>query len=134
MPTKTEDVEVISFRVPKDVLNKFDRVAEMERRPRASMIRALMENSVNAMAIVARNLEWQVKMMADLEAKHPDSPQLEYRRGQLHATKALLAVFFGERTKDRTLQMVRERTGLPIPHVIALDQDGNRYGWDSDAG
>jgi hypothetical protein len=134
MPPKGEDVEVVSFRVPKDVLEKFDRVAEMERRRRAGMIRALMENSVNAITIVTRNLEWQVKMMADLEARSPDSPQLEYRRGQLHATKYLLTTFFGERTKDLILQTVRERTGLPIPHIVPLDPDGNRYGWDSDAG
>jgi predicted transcriptional regulator len=134
MPPKAEDVEVISFRVPKDVLEKFDRIAEMERRARAGMIRAMMENSINAITIVTRNLEWQVKMMADLEAKYPDSPQVEYRRGQLHATKALLATFFGERTKDRILQTVREKTGLPIPHIVPLDPHGNRYGWDSDAG
>jgi hypothetical protein len=134
MAPKSEDVEVISFRVTKDVLKQFDRIAEMERRPRASMIRAMMENSINAITIVTRNLEWQVKFMAELEGKHPDSPQLEYRRGQLHATKSLLATFFGERTKDRILQSVREKTGLPIPHIIPLDPDGNRYGWDSDAG
>jgi hypothetical protein len=134
MPPKSEDVEVVSFRVPKDVLKQFDRIAEMERRPRASMIRAMMESSVNAVTIMTRNLEWQVKIMADLEAKYPDSPQLEYRRGQLHSTKALLSIFLGERTKDHLLQKVREKTGLPIPHIISLDRDGNRYGWDSDAG
>ena len=73
-------------------------------------------------------------MMHDLEADYPDSPQLEYRRGQLHATKALLATFFGERTKDQILQMVREKTGLPIPHIVPLGPDGKRYGFDSDAG
>jgi predicted transcriptional regulator len=134
MAPKTEDVEVISFRVPKDVLEKFDRIAEMERRPRASMLRAMMENSINAITIVSRNLEWQVKMMADLEAKYPDSPQLEYRRGQLHAMKHLLVIFFGEQTKDKILQTVREKTGLPIPHILPLGPDGERYGLDMDAG
>jgi len=134
MPPKNAGVEVVSFRIPKDILEKFDRIAEMEHRPRAAMIRAMMENSINAVTIVARNLEWQVNMMADLEAKYPNSPQLEYRRGQLHATKALLATFFGERTKDDILQTVRENTGRPIPHIVPLDPDGNRYGWDSDAG
>ena len=52
MPPKTEAVEVISFRIPKDVLEKFDRIAKMERRPRASMIRAMIENSINAFTIV----------------------------------------------------------------------------------
>jgi predicted transcriptional regulator len=134
MPPKSEDVEVVSFRVPKDILEQFDRIAEMERRPRASMIRAMMESSVNAVTTVTRILEWQVRIMADLEAKYPDSPQLEYRRGQLHATKSLLSTFLGERTKDHILQKVRKKTGLPIPHIVALDLDGNRYGWDSDAG
>jgi hypothetical protein len=134
MAPRNDDVEVISLRIPKSVLEKFDRIAEMERRPRASMIRALMENSVNAITIVTRNLEWQVNTMDDLEKKYPDSAQLEYRRGQLHATKALLATFFGERTKDQILDLVRTKTGLPIPHIVPLDPDGKRYGFDSDAG
>lgn len=125
---------MISFRVPRDVLEKFDRLAEMERLSRVGMIRAMMENCVNATDTVTRNLECQVKMMADLAAKYPDGPRLEYERGHLHATKALLAIFVGKRTKDRTLQTVREKTGLPIPHIVPLDPDGNRYGWDSDAG
>jgi predicted DNA-binding protein len=134
MSQKNSEVEVVSFRVPKDMLKKFDRIAEMERRPRASMIRSLMENSINAVTILTRNLEWQVNTMADLEGKYPNSPQLEYRRGQLHATKAILAMFFGERTKNVILQSVRENTGRAIPHIIPLDPDGGRYGWDSDAG
>jgi predicted DNA-binding protein len=55
MPPKTEPVEVVSFRVPRDVLEKFDRIAEMERRPRAGMLRAIIENSINAVTIVTRN-------------------------------------------------------------------------------
>ena len=98
------------------------------------MLRAIMENAVNAVTILTRNIEWQVKTMADLEAKYPDSAQLEYRRGQLHATKSLLSIFVGERTKDHLLRKVRKKTGLPIPHIVPLDLDGNRYGWDSDAG
>jgi len=134
MPPKSEDVEVVSFRVPKDILGQFDRVAEIGRHSRASMIRAMMERSVKAVTMMTRYLEWQVKIMADLEAKYPDGPQLEYRRGQLHAMKAMLSAFLGERTKDHILQKVRENTGLPIPHIVPLDPDGNRSGWDSDAG
>jgi len=134
MPPKKEPIEVISFRVPRDVLEKFDRIAEMERRPRASMIRVMMENSINAITIVTRNLEWQVNVMHELEEKSPDSPQLEYRRGQLHAMKHLLAIFFGEQTKDKILQTVREKTGLPIPHILPLGPDGERFGLDMDAG
>jgi hypothetical protein len=63
---------------------------------------------VNAITTVNRNLEWLAKRMAELEREHADSPQPEYRRGQLHAMKALLATFFGERTKDRILQKVRK--------------------------
>lgn len=134
MPPKGEDVEVVSFRVPKDILEQFDNLAEIGRQTRASMIRAMMERSVKAFTMMARYLEWQVKIMADLEAKYPGSPQLEYRRGQLHAMKAMLSAFLGEQTKDFILRRVRENTGLPIPHIISLDVDGNRYGWDSDAG
>ena len=134
MPPKTEDVDVVSFRVPKDVLEQFDRIAEIERCSRASMIRAMMERADKMVTTTTRYLEWLVKTMEELEAKYPNSPQLEFRRGQLHATKSMLSSFLGERLKDHTLNEVRRNTGLPIPHVISLDPDGNRYGFDSDAG
>jgi hypothetical protein len=129
MPPKSEAVEVVSFRVPRDVLDKFDRIAEMERLSRAGMIRVMMENCVNAAEVVTRNLECQVRIMPDLAARYPDGPRLEYERGHLHATKTLLSIFLGKRTKDRILQTVREKTGLPIPHTVPLDPDGNRYHW-----
>ncbi len=129
-----EEVEVVSFRVPKDVLERFDRIAEVERRSRASMIRAMMEGADKVVTSSTRYLEWLVQTMADLELKYPNSPQLEFRRGQLHATKAMLSSFLGERVKDMALDHVRKATGLPIPHIISLDIDGNRYGFDSDAG
>jgi hypothetical protein len=134
MATKAEDVDVVSVRIPKDVLEQFDRIAEIERRSRASMIRTMMERADKIVTTTTRYLEWLVKTMEDLEAKYPNSPQLEFRRGQLHATKSMLSSFLGERLKDHTLNEVRKNTGLPIPHVISLDLDGNRYGFDSDAG
>jgi len=41
--------------------------------------------------------------------------------------------FFGERTIRWINQQIREKTKLPIPHVVPLDRDGNRYGIDSEA-
>jgi hypothetical protein len=134
MPPKTGDIDVVSFRVPKDVLEQFDRIAEIERCSRASMIRTMMERADKIVTTTTHYLEWLVKRMEELEAKYPDSPQLEFRRGQLHATKLMLSSFLGERLKDHTLNEVRKNTGLPIPHVISLDPAGNRCGFDSDAG
>jgi hypothetical protein len=131
---RSDDVEVISIRVQKSTLQQFDRLARMERRSRAGMIQVTMEHSVNAITIVTRNLEWLVRTMDEFEKKYPASPQLEYRRGQLHTTKALLTTLFGERIKDGILQEIRKKTGLPIPHIVPVDPDGNRYGIDTDAG
>jgi hypothetical protein len=50
------------------------------------MIRAMMERADKIVTTTTRYLEWLVKIMEGLEAKYPNSPQLEFRRGQLHAT------------------------------------------------
>ena len=93
-----------------------------------------LNRSIGAIDVVTRHLEWLVKNLHDEEQRDPNSPQAEYFRGQLHDTKWLLGVFCGERVRDGVLTRVRQQTQLPMPHIVPLDRDGNRYGFDSDAG
>ncbi len=62
-----------------------------------------------------------------------DSPQNEYIRGMLNGAKSMFAVFRGHEIRDVVLDEVRRRTGKPLPNIIPLAEDGNRYGWDMDA-
>jgi hypothetical protein len=80
-----------------------------------------------------RVIEEIVKMLKAEEAANPDSPQAEYARGGLWGAKWMLAALLGSGAKDDVLCTVRKRVG-PIPHIVGLAADGNRYGWDSDAG
>ncbi|MBZ5551360.1 MAG: hypothetical protein LAO21_01475 [Acidobacteriia bacterium] len=129
-----ESSEVVSFRISRLVLDQLDRLANFERRTRAGMIRVMLENSVSAVRIVSQHLEWLVKELNEKDMGATDSPQAEYLRGELHATKWLLDLFCGRRVKEHTLDQVRKKTGLPIPHIVPLDENGQRFGFDSDAG
>jgi hypothetical protein len=45
----------------------------------------------------------------------------------------MLSAFYGKRAVRWVNQQVRQRTKLPMPHVVPLDEDGNRYGFDSES-
>jgi hypothetical protein len=62
------------------------------------------------------------------------APRPNYTRGGLWAAKWMTSALLGENVKDESLREIRERTRKPIPHIVALAKDGNRYGFDSDAG
>jgi hypothetical protein len=126
--------EVVSFRISPQLLARLDKLAESETRSRGNMIMVQLYRSVGGIDAVARRLESLVKVLHEEELRNPDSPQAEYWRGALHDTKWLLGVFCGERVREEVLTQVRRKTKLPIPHVVRLDQDGNRYGLDTDAG
>jgi hypothetical protein len=126
--------EVVSFRVSAQLLAKLDRLARNEMRSRGNMIMLQLTRSVAGIDVVTRRLESVVKILHEEEQRNPDSPQAEYWRGALHDTKWLLGVFCGQQIREEVLVRVRERTQLPMPHVVSLDHDGNRYGFDSDAG
>jgi hypothetical protein len=74
------------------------------------------------------------RLYEEAQAGGDDSPQTEYQRGRLHATKYAIAVVLGDRDKEAVLNAVRKRTNRPIPHIVPLARDGKRYGIDSDAG
>jgi len=126
--------EVVSFRISAQLLARLDKLAKKEMRTRGNMIMVLLNRSVSAIEVVSQHLEWLVKNLHEEEGKNPDSPQAEYLRGELHDTKWLLGVFCGEDVREEVLERVRRRTQLPMPHIVPLASDGNRYGFDSDAG
>ncbi len=131
---KPELTETVSFRIDPKTLGKIDRMAEAEMRTRGNQIMVTLNRHLLAIDCATEQIEWLVKRLHEGEAKDPNSPQAEYARGMLHEAKSMLALFCGERVKDRVLDEVRRRTGLTIPHIVPLDPDGNRYGFDSDAG
>jgi len=98
------------------------------------MIQAMLQNTTDGLETIRTYVVWLVKTLNEEEARDPDSPQAEYIRGELHATKWLLEVFCGRRVKFQLLEEIRNMTGLAIPHIVPLDRDGHRYGFDSDAG
>jgi hypothetical protein len=126
--------EVISFRLDKGTLDRMDALAEQELRSRGNMVMVTLKRSTDAIVILQRHLEFLVEELHQESKRNPDSPQAEYCRGELHATKWVAALFLGERAKDGLLDAVRKKTGLPIPHIVPLASDGNRYGFDIDAG
>ena len=124
--------EVVSVRIDKPLLEHIEELATKDMRTRANQILVLLNRSVSAIDVVSRHLEYVVKTLHEEEGRNP--LLAEYWRGELHAVKWLLALFCGERVKGEVLDHIRERTKLPIPHIVPLAEDGNRYGFDSDAG
>ena len=82
----------------------------------------------------AQKLEYLVKTINEEQSKKADTPFVEYNRGMLSAMKDAIASVYGAHEKDRILDEIRERTNLPIPHIVPLYNDGNRYGFDLDEG
>jgi hypothetical protein len=126
--------EVVSFRISAQLLSRLDKLARKEMRTRGNMIMVQLHRSLSVIDVVSQHLEWLVTNLHEEEGKNPDSPQAEYFRGQLHDTKWLLRVFCGEHVTEEVIARIRRKTQLPMPHVVRLASDGNRYGFDSDAG
>ncbi len=98
------------------------------------MIAVLLNRSVALKEAWTQKLEYLVKMINEEQSKKPDTPFVEYHRGMLSTLKDTIASVYGEHEKDRILDEIRERTNLPIPHIVPLYNDGNRYGLDLDEG
>jgi hypothetical protein len=69
----------------------------------------------------------------EVQRNGKDSAQGEYIRGMLNGAKSMLAELSGKAIKEQVVGEVRKRVGKPIPSVLALAEDGNRYGWDLEA-
>jgi hypothetical protein len=79
-------------------------------------------------------LEIEIRMLHDAEDGNEREGIQEYARGGFHAAKWMASALLGERTKDEILSEIGRATRRPIPHIVGIARDGNRYGWDSDAG
>jgi hypothetical protein len=85
-----------------------------------------------------RRAAWQIESIvrsfyAEAQRNGKDSPQSEYLRGMLSGAKSMLGGLRGQPAKEWVLGEVRKRVGKPLPSVIPLARDGNRYGWDVEA-
>jgi hypothetical protein len=76
----------------------------------------------------------EVRILNEAEQRGAREGVQEFARGGFHGAKWVVAALLGKREKDAILREIRRETGKPIPHIVGLAEDGNRYGWDSDAG
>ena len=126
------DTVTISFRAPRALVQELDKIASGSQRTRANFIVRMLTQAVSLEPAVA-TVEQIVPMLVELDQKAPDSPQAEYCRGMLNGARWMVGAFFGKRAVRWVNQTVRERTKLPMPHIVPLAEDGNRYGFDSEA-
>jgi predicted transcriptional regulator len=125
------DTVVVSFRAPRELVNQLDKIALGDQRTRANFIVRTLTQAV-ALEPAVHVIEQIQRMLVEEDEKDPDSIQTEFNRGLMSGARWVIAAFFGKRAIRSVSQKVRKRTGLPMPHAIALNRDGNRYGFDSE--
>lgn len=130
---RSETGAIINFRAPTELVERLDDLARREQRTRANAILTILRR-VTDPSVPEKVLEFIITALNDQLEKHGDTAYTEWQRGQLHAAKWMVHAILGEEAKDRALNAIRKKTGQPIPHVVPLFEDGNRYGFDSDAG
>lgn len=79
-------------------------------------------------------LAQEMRMLLEAERDNEREGIQEYARGGFHGAKWVVSALLGDRVKDEILSEIRRETGRPIPHIVGLARDGQRYGWDLDAG
>jgi hypothetical protein len=131
-PSEQGNTVVISFRAPRDLVAQLDEIASGDQRTRANFIVNTLTKAVSLEPAI-NTIAQILPTLVELDRKSPDSIQTEYSRGLMHGARWMLSAFFGKRAVRRVNQLVRLRTQLPMPHVVALAEDGNRYGFDSEA-
>ncbi len=139
MPTKKQkptdlssDTIVVSFRAPRDLVNQLDKFALGDQRTRANFIVRTLTQAVTLEPAI-QVIEQILPMLVEEDKRDSGSIQTEYNRGLMMGARWVIEAFFGKRAIRWVNQRVRTRTGLPMPHAIALARDGNRYGFDSEA-
>lgn len=123
---------VVSFRAPRALVNELDKIAEGDDRTRANFIVRTLTHAVSLEPAI-RTMEQILPPLVEEHKKNPDSIQAEFWRGTLGGARWMLAAFFSERATRWVNQRVREKLKLPIPHTIPMQEDGRRYGFDSEA-
>lgn len=128
----TNETVVVSFRLPRSVVRKIDEIASGDTRSRANFIARILSQAVSLEPGI-RTVESIQKLLCDEVGRNPNSIQAEYVRGSMHGARWMLAAFFGDRAVRWVNHRAREKTGLPMPNVLPMQADGERYGFDSEA-
>lgn len=128
----SDDSVVVSFRAPRVLVEELDEIASGSQRTRANFIVRTLTQAVSLEPAIT-TMEQILPRLVELHQKAPDSAQAEFYRGVMSGARWMLAAFFGKRAIRWANEQVRKRTGLPMPHVVPLAEDGNRYGFDSEA-
>jgi hypothetical protein len=114
------------------LVEQLDEIAQGDQRTRANFIVRTLTHAVTLEPAI-QVVEQITPPLYREHCKNPDSLRSEVLRGELRGARAIIAALFGRRASRWVDDRVRERTKLPIPHVVPLDEDGNRYGIDSGA-
>ena len=111
---------VISFRAPQSLVDALDEIARGDQRTRANFIVNTLTKSVGLEPAI-NAIEQILPRLVELDEKSPDSVQAEYHRGLMAGARWMLSAFYGKRAVRWVNQQVRQRTKLPMPHVVPLD-------------
>ena len=131
-PRESDDTLIVSFRASRQLVVQLDEIAKGDQRTRANFIVRTLTQAVSLEPAVA-TIEQILPRLVELVEKAPDYIQTEYYRGVMSGARSMLAAFYGKRAMRWVNAQVRKRTQLPMPHVVPLAEDGNRYGLDSEA-
>lgn len=85
-------------------------------------------------AVAKQILSDEVRMLNEVQESGAREGVQEFARGGFHGAKWVVSALLGKQEKNAILNEIRRETGKPIPHIVGMAQDGNRYGFDSDAG
>lgn len=128
-----EKSETVAVRLPESVIECVDALARESARTRSNYLARLIRRSTDG-RILTSIFENIIDAIRREEKASGDKFYEEFSRGQLHAAKWVVSALLGESRKDQILHEIRQRSGKGIPHIVGRDTEGNRYGFDSDAG
>jgi hypothetical protein len=123
---------VVSFRAPRALVKQLDELARGDQRTRANLIVRILTHAVTLEPAV-HVMEQILPILVKEDKKNPNSVQAEFYRGIMSGARWMIGAFFGRRAVRWVNTEVKQRTKLPMPHVVPLAADGNRYGFDSEA-
>lgn len=126
------DTMVVSFRAPRSLVKELDEIAKGDDRTRANFIVRTLSQAVSLEPGI-QAIEQMLPRLVEEHEKNPDSIQAEYWRGAMGGARSVIMAFFGKRAMRWVNQRVREKTKLPMPHVVPVQMDGYRYGFDTEA-
>ena len=127
-----DETVVISFRAPRKLVEQLDEIAEGDHRTRANFMVRMLTHAVSLEPGI-QIIEQILPALFREHKQNPDSLQAERFRAEMRGARAVISAFFGKRAVGWINRQVRQRTKLPIPSVVPLEQNGYRYGIDSEA-